>query len=120
GIRECGLVFGQVGNRMAVPSSELIGGPRERLVQMAEVAGVRPTGRKLDGNPGTAHLMAADGLEHAVSRERHVTVVAQASRRAGLVPRVTGQLRLLAKAPMTLSAGPVVCPVARQLIVGIA
>src|SRR5439155_11183642 len=59
------------------------------------------------------------GLEHAVSCERHVAVVALTAAGGGQVVGMSGQFRSLAEALVTLGTGPVVRAIAGQLIVRI-
>src|SRR5947207_7616137 len=105
---------------MAVPTAELMGGPRERFVQMAEVAGIRPSGCEFVCDPGTAHLVAANRLQDAVSGMGHVTVVALTPAGRGQVMCVADNLRFLAESLVTLSAGSVAGPIPGQLTVGVA
>ena len=85
---------------------------------MAEVAGVGPAGGEFGDDGGTGNLVAADGLEHAVGRVRHVAVVAERAARSGAVPRVgrdVGSHILVA-----LQAGLVALHSACELVVGLA
>ena len=68
--------------RRAVPPFEDVGGPRERLVEMTQVAGVRSPGRERRRHRRAADLMAADRLQQPVGRVRHVAVVAGAAGRS--------------------------------------
>ena len=102
---------------MPVPARKLIAGPRQRFVQVAEVASIGPSGGKLIGHPGTAHLMAANRRQDTVCRMRHVTIITLASVRSGLVMSVSGYFGFRAEPFVTLRASPIVRAVRDELIV---
>ena len=105
---------------MAVPARKLIAGPRQRFVQVAEVASIGPPRGKLIGYPWTAHLMAANRRQDTVCRVRHMTIVTLASARFGSVVSVSGYFGFRAEPFVTLRASPIVCAVSGELIVGLA
>ena len=80
--------------RRAVPGGQLSGGPRLRLVEMTQVARGQPPGVEAGLHRRTADLVAANRLQQAVGRERHVTVVAGAPGRIRRVMRVRGDVVL--------------------------
>ena len=102
---------------MAVPARKLIAGPRQRFVQVAEVASIGPPRGKLIGYPGTAHLMAANRRQDTVCRVGHMTIVTLASVRFGLVVSVSGYFGFRAEPFVTLRASPIVRAVRGELIV---
>lgn len=103
-----------------IPTRELISRPRERFVQVAEVAGIRPSSRELVGGFGTADLMAANRFQHAIARVRHMTIVALAPAGSGLVMRMCGCFSLRAELFVTLRASSIVRAVSGELIVRLA
>ena len=73
------LVVFQLRRLLSVPLVQRAGAPRESPVEMAEVAGVRPTHFHGLAYRRAADRMAPDGAHQAVGRVRHVAVVAAAA-----------------------------------------
>ena len=58
----------------AVPLLEFVRGPGKCLVEVAEVARIRASGRELGSRVGALDEVAARGVEQAIGRVRHVAV----------------------------------------------
>ena len=93
--------------RRSVPLIERISGPRERAIEMTEIAGVRTAGAETRLNRRAADLMTANRLQQAVRRVRHVAVV------AGAAVRVRAMMRMRCRLGMTLHARFAVIDLAR-------
>src|SRR3954447_24517542 len=73
------LISRQLNIFLSVPLLQLGGSPIERPIDMAQVAGIRPTDPQIVGNFRAADLVAPNRLQDAVGGVRHVTVVTLAS-----------------------------------------
>ena len=75
-----------------VPRLEAVGGPRQGLVEVAQVAGVGPARPRRLGRRRAADGVRAYRLQQPVARVGHVAVVAPAARRLRGVPGVRGRV----------------------------
>src|SRR5215510_1566051 len=75
GISDFRLLLGKLRPCVPVPLCELINGPGQRFVEMAEIARIGASGGKLIRYVRTAHLVASNRSQDAVGRMRHVTVI---------------------------------------------
>lgn len=113
-----GLIFRQRWVWLPIPRIEPTGGPRERTVEVAQVARVGAARGGKIGDPRTADLMTANGGQHSVGGVRHVTVVAEIAGGVGGVVRMRCDLGNVLEARMALNARTIIRAHFRKLIVG--
>ncbi len=73
------LFLAEVDSVSTVPLGQMPCGPAERLIQMAQIAGIWLAGFRTDGNVRAADPMTPHRREEGIGRVRHVAVVAAAA-----------------------------------------
>ena len=91
-----------LGDVLSIPRFEVLGGPIQGLIEMAEIAGVGPAGLNIVDHTRAADLVTADAFENAVGRMRHVAVVTITARRCRRVAGMRSELGRLAEFVVTL------------------